>query len=127
MNQQKTKILVKNIATIAVLIGVLIVAYVMFVNKKDVPLDALSVGAVPAETVATPDVVGARVIRSVRELNDLKSAIASTAAIFSSAVFKGLEDFSIVVPAEPVGRENPFVATEWKLKMKAFEEQAKNK
>ncbi len=122
MNSQKTKALIKNIVMSAVLIGVLIIAYIVF--KKDTEVNTLSGGAVAVDSVFTPDVVEARVTRTVTELNELKSAIASMIAIFSTPVFRSLEDFSVSIPEEPVGRENPFVITEWKIKTKALEDAA---
>ncbi len=126
MNPQKTKILVKNVAVGVGIIGVLIVAYIMFVKKNDVPTGEFSVDVTSTETVTTPYVVEAKVMRTVRELSELNRAVASTIAIFRTPIFQSLENFSVVVPEEPVGSKNPFVATEWKLKLKAFEEQAKN-
>ncbi len=125
MNPQKTKIPVKNIAIGSVLIGVLIITY--FVFKKVTQVNTSSDGAVVVDSVQTADVVEAKVIRTVRELNDLKSAVEINAAVFSSTAFRVLEDFSVVVPTELVGRENPFVITEWRIKIKAFEDAASKK
>ncbi len=125
MNSQKTEALIKNIVVGSIIVGVLIAAYFLFV--KDTPVDTLSGGAVAVDSVSTADVVQAKVTRTVSELKDLKSALASAIAIFTTPVFGSLENFSVSVPAEQVGRVNPFVITEWKIKIKALEEQARTR
>ncbi len=125
MNSQKTEALIKNIVVGSIIVGVLIAAYFLFV--KDTPVDTLSGEAVAVDSVSTADVVQAKVTRTVSELKDLKSALASAIAIFTTPVFGSLENFSVSVPAEQVGRVNPFVITEWKIKIKALEEQARTR
>ncbi len=123
MNPQKTKILVKNIVTSIIVVGLLVIIY--FVLKKDTPTDTPIVNGASTDTVTNANVIDIRVARSVKELSDLKSAVVNTAALFSTAAFRGLEDFSVVIPTEPVGRENPFIKTEWKIRIEALEQQVR--
>lgn len=122
MNSQKPKTLITNIVTGVIVIGILVVGYFVFVNNSTPAVNGNS----PQKTVTTTD-IGSSVSRGVSELSDLNRAVASGAGVFSTPLFRGLEDFSTVVPEEPVGRENPFIATPWKIKIKALEDTAGKK
>ncbi len=123
MNPQKTKIFLKSIIIGAVLIGLLAISY--FVFKKDTPDDTLPSVVAAVDSSVSTNIIGATATRSVGELNELKSAIATVTTIFSSPAFKGLEHFPFSVPPEPVGRKNPFAMTEWKIKIQALEAASK--
>lgn len=125
MKSQQTKKLAINIATLAVIIVVIGAGYLAF--KKDALPEVVQQAAVVDTAAQTTTIMGIEVSRTVRGLNDLNSSVASAATILSTPSFRRFKDFSRTVPAEPVGRENPFSATEWKAKINALEGQAQKK
>lgn len=122
MQQEQIKSLLVNIMTAVVVIGVLVAGYFVFI-KKDTAITSsvtsiTSVARIAEETAS----IGAEIDYTVKDLKDLTRAVASSTVIFDLPEFQKLQDFSVTVPAETVGRDNPFIPTAWKLKMKALEE-----
>lgn len=122
MEQDKTKNLLINILTAAVVVGVAVAGYFVFMKTDTtsitgVAAPATSVAVVAEETTA----IGNEIDSTVRNLGDLERAVASSKVIFDLPAFKNLEDFSVEIPGDTVGRVNPFVPTVWKIKMKALE------
>ncbi len=119
-----TKELIVNLA-----IGLLVVvaglfAYFIFAKEgSDVVKESLVLrgGATTGETV----VLGAQVANTIVELRELKKAVADTTGLFNSRAFTNLRDFSVSIPEEAIGRENPFLPTVWKLRAIAEEERAR--
>lgn len=107
-----------NILTAVVVIGVLTAGYFVFINKQTPVANVdTSVAQIAEETAS----IGTEIDSTVRDLKDLERAVASSKVIFDLPAFQNLQDFSVAVPTEAVGRTNPFVPTAWKLKMKALE------
>lgn len=107
--------------TVAVVAGFLYAGYTVFLKSNEPSSTAvpeLSVAKIAEETA----VVGVEIDRTVRNLKDLEHAVASSKLIFDLPAFQNLQDFSVAIPEESLGRTNPFVPTAWKLKMKALEE-----
>lgn len=121
MQQEQIKTLLVNGATGLVVVGVLVAGYLVFV-KKEPELVVSSVTISPEEVAVQTGSIGADIERAVRDLEDLNRAVQDSATVFGMATFKRLKDLSVRVSAEAVGRENPFVPAEWKVKMKVFEE-----
>ena len=90
------KTLAKNkgiLATVAIFIGVMFINNLFF-KQEDVPLsDELSAVA-----------IGNDLVKIQTELQVVKL----DRTLFSSTSYLLLNDFSIVVPAQPTGRANPF-------------------
>jgi hypothetical protein len=121
MQQDQIKTLIVNILTVAIVVGAVVVGYFVF-TKQAAPVggDTTSVAQIAAETAS----IGAEIDNTVRDLQDLKNAVESSRIVFELPEFKNLENFSVSIPSESIGRVNPFVPTAWKLKMKAVEEAA---
>ena len=122
MQQDKIKSLLVNILTAGVIVGVVVVGYIVFTKSDVVPTvgssaPSTSVAFVAQETAA----IGTEIDTTVRDLGELESAVASAAVIFDLPAFKNLEDFSVTVSPENIGRTNPFIPTAWKIKMNAIE------
>lgn len=102
----KSKIV--KIGIIVIVVILLFVAY-SFV-KKDKPQGTLSsserdVAVAPIDSTSSAAVVGNELLGLLLSLNQLQL----DDSVFSSPVFQGLEDISIVLPPEDVkGRSNPF-------------------
>ncbi|KKU81648.1 MAG: hypothetical protein UY07_C0012G0007 [Parcubacteria group bacterium GW2011_GWA1_47_8] len=122
--EPRTKEIIVNVSIIAVVIVLCIVGYFLFV-KNDAIKAALSGSdtAVIDETVAA----GADVTKTVAQIAELNKAVEDTNKLLSSSTFTDLRDFSVTVPKEAIGRANPFVSTEWKLKALAREKAAGKK
>jgi len=90
----------KKIIYIAVLILLGLVAY-NYLFKPEINLDPVTSESVASSSELAVD----REILTL--LGDLHSLVLDN-SIFSSAVFKSLEDFSLPVEDEPKGRNNPF-------------------
>lgn len=119
MQQEQIKKIIINGLAILVIAGVIITGYFAFTNGStpDTILE-VSVGRVAEET----RFIGTEIDKTVKDLEGLDSALDSSVAIFSLPAFRSLQDFSVSIPEEPVGRDNPFVPTLWKAQMKVLEE-----
>lgn len=118
-NEQKKSPMV-SIITGVVVIGAAAALYYIFTNKgqpQSPVVEATSVGNIASETV----LMGADIESTVKDLDNLKRAVESATIIFGTPAFQSLQDFSVVVPGQPIGRQNPFVLTSWKLKIKELE------
>lgn len=103
-----------NIGTGIVVVGVIVVGYWMFArNQSAVTPKGEGIAKATEQTI----VAGTDLARTIKELSDLNSAVLSSVGIFNTPSFRELKDFSVEVPAEPLGRDNPFVPTEWKTKL----------
>lgn len=120
MQKEKTKSILVNILTVVVLGGVLVVGYFVFVKKDTAFTDKIASIAKIAQDTAS---IGAEIDYTVRDLGDLERAVSGSRLIFDLPAFKSLQDFTVAIPSEAVGRPNPFVITAWKLKMKVIGEQ----
>lgn len=123
MQNEQTKSLLVNIITGVVVIGVLTAGYFVFTGQSQVPAVTsaiTSVGQVASETAS----IGNEIESTVRDLEDLQNAVASSAILFSTPAFQNLQDFTAAVPFESIGRTNPFLVTNWKQKMIALEKTA---
>lgn len=121
MQQEQIKALLVNIFTGAVILGVIVAGYLVFVKKDTTIINSVTSVAKIAEQTTS---IGMEIDATVRDLKDLSDAVAKSKVIFDLPAFQNLENFSVTIPKETVGRINPFVPTAWKLKMKAQEEEA---
>ncbi|TAN35719.1 hypothetical protein EPN27_03230 [Patescibacteria group bacterium] len=120
MQQEQIKKIIINGLAVLVIVGVVVTGYMSFTggNTNDIATyDASVVGQVAEET----RLIGDEIDRTVSELRGLDSALESSVAIFDLPAFMNLEDFSISIFEEPVGRDNPFIPTLWKEQMKVIE------
>lgn len=124
MQQEQIKSLLVNIFTGAVIVGVLIASYFVFLKPEVVSDNSIASVAVIAEETTS---IGVEIDATKKDLRDLSRAVASSSAIFKLPAFMNLKDFTVAIPEEPLGRVNPFLPTEWKLKMKAMEETTNKK
>ena len=118
MQHKQTKTLLVNTITAAVVVGVFVAGYFVFVKEDTDPTTKEIVVARIAEETTS---IGAEIDYTVRILEDLDIAVASSRIIFDLPAFRNLQNFTVEIPAEAIGRVNPFVPTDWKLKMKAQE------
>lgn len=124
MSQEQTKNLLINIVTVLVIVGILVEGYFVFKGKQVVGPGETAV-APSAENATEIVVIGSEIARTVTDLQDLKRSVEGSATVFSMPEFKNLQDFSTSIPSEVVGRTNPFITTDWKLKTMALEEAVK--
>lgn len=103
-----------NIGTGIVAVGVLVVGYWMFVKNQNTTSPR---GEETTKATEQTIVAGTDLARTIKELSDLNSAVLSSVGIFRTQSFRELKDFSVEIPEEPLGRDNPFVPTEWKTKL----------
>lgn len=121
MKQEQTKSLTVNILTAVVVGGVLFVGYFVFLRKEIPTVDSVASSVAEVAKIAEETaLIGTEIDFTVRDLGELARAVASSNIIFDLPAFKNLQDFSISIPVETVGRANPFVPTEWKLRMNAI-------
>ena len=114
-----------NVATGALVLGVIVGGYFAFVSKKT---DTAAPDAVVStQGIAQTIAISTNISRTKTELSELKKAVAASVEVFTSPEFRSLRDFSVQVPEEPIGRDNPFIPTDWKLKIKAQEAAASKK
>lgn len=126
MQQEQIKTLLVNVLTAAVVGGVLAVGYFVFI-KKDTAVTSTGASAPSVATIAEETTfIGAEIDSSVQDLKGLERAVASSTVIFDLPAFKNLQDFSVAIPAEAIGRPNPFIPAAWKLKLKTLEETIKS-
>lgn len=108
------KTLIMNIGTWIIVLGVLALGYWMFARKQgSAPLEVNDTANITKQTI----VEGTDLARTIRDLSDLNRAILSSVGIFNMQSFRELKDFSVDVPKESVGRDNPFLPTEWKIRL----------
>ncbi len=118
MQKEQIKSLLINTTTVILITGVFIVGYFVFTKEESsLPIESEAT----KEKVAQVATISIEVARTVKELGELKRSVERSVEIFTLPSFEGLKDFSVEVPSETIGRENPFVPTVWKLKIKAFE------
>lgn len=110
MQKEQIKTLLVNIAIIAVVVGVAVAGYFVFKGYET----GVDLGSqdTTAQSTAT---MGAEITRTVETLRELSTSVKFSAMIFSRPVFQSLTNFSVGVSPEPIGRENPFTPTLWKL------------
>lgn len=121
MQKEQIKTLLVNLVTVVLVVAVLIVGYSAFVKKEPV-VSGVAV-SLSTETVAqTTALIGAKIGDTVTSLKKLHTAVADATTVFDLFAFINLVDFSVDIPRQNAGRENPFVPTEWKLKIKVLED-----
>lgn len=124
MSQEQIKNLLVNIATGAIVVGIIFAGYFVFKSKQPVVVsDGVNIS--PETNAAETVVIGVEIARTVMGLQDLKNSVESSATVFGMPAFKNLQDFSVAVPPEAIGRIDPFVPTDWKIRAKALEEAIK--
>lgn len=120
MQQEQIKKIIVNGLAILVIVGVVVTGYRSFTGSKTENITTPEVSVV-GQVADETRLIGAEIDRTVRELRGLGSALESSVAIFDLPAFTNLQDFSVSISEEPVGRDNPFVPTTWKARMKALE------
>lgn len=116
MPKDQTKKILIDIVTGLVLAGVLIAAYFAFSSSKTIIPGIVKSSTATADKVVT---TGAEVADTVQNLKDLNRSVAKFSAVFELPAFASLQDFSVDIVPEAVGRSNPFLPTDWKLAQKA--------
>ncbi len=116
MEQQKTKKMITDALTIAVVIGVFITGYYVFKGA-----DVTESGIVTQKTEIADQVVqaGVEVDTTIRNLKNLQSSVVASSVVFAAPSFMSLQDLSTKITPEKVGRPDPFVPTSWKLAQKS--------
>lgn len=125
MPQEQIKTLLVNIFTAVIIVGVFVAGYFVFIKKDGVVTGAVTSVSTVARVAEETATIGVEIDSTVRDLKDLSRAVASSTIIFELPEFRNLENFSVTIPTETIGRDNPFVPTIWKLRMKELEESAK--
>ena len=128
MQKEQTKPLLVNIMTGVIVVGILAAGYFAFTNRDQTQPTATptSTPTSVSEIASRTALVGIEIEATVKDLSDLNHAVASSAIIFSTPAFQNLQDFSVGVASESVGRPNPFVWSDWKVSLKILENKAVN-
>lgn len=121
MHQEQIKALVVNIFTGAIIVGVFVAGYLVFFKKNDETVTSVASVARIAEQTAS---IGVEIDATLKDLKELSDAVSRSKVFFDMPSFRNLENFTVAVPKEEIGRDNPFLPTVWKLKMKSLEEAA---
>ncbi|HAS84944.1 MAG TPA: hypothetical protein DCS23_02650 [Candidatus Yonathbacteria bacterium] len=118
MQQEQIKALIVNIFTGAVIVGVFVAGYfIIFKKDTEVVTSVQSIARIAEQTAS----IGIEIDATVKDLAELSDAISRSKVFFDMPAFSNLENFTVAVPSEGVGRTNPFLPTAWKLKMKEQE------
>lgn len=122
MTPEKIKALIVNILTVVVVLGVVVAAFFIF-TKKDIPVvgDTAASVATVAKIAEETALIGTEIDYTVRDLGNLARAVESSNALFDLPAFKNLQDFTVPIFSQAIGRANPFLPTDWKLKFSALE------
>lgn len=131
MNSKSSKSIIVNIITVILVLGVLALGYVTFM-KGNV---TTSVGTASQTNLSVlPDsstntlTTSLRVAQTAKDLKELSRSVEESSILFNSKkAFQDLVDFSVSIPSEPAGRENPFVKTSWRLNFEELERAAEKK
>ncbi|MFZ2831569.1 MAG: hypothetical protein WAZ40_00215 [Minisyncoccia bacterium] len=115
MQKEQKKAVLVNILTFVVVAGLLFTGYIVFLKPAETLTDGQQVVSV-AQTAEDAAAIGNQIKNTKRELSDLERAVASSSVVFSKPAFKNLQDFTVIVSSEPVGRDNPFTPALWKIK-----------
>ena len=118
MRTQQSKTLITNIVTGMIILGFFGVGYWFFVKKQG---ETNGEATTSVEERATQTIVaGTDMARTIKDLNELNVAIRNSRDFFDVQAFQSLQDFSVTIPEEPIGRENPFTLPDWKVAMDAL-------
>lgn len=122
MEREQTKNILVNILTAAIVLGVLVAGYIVFTKKDSAGTSSTQPAPSIAKIAEETSSIGVEIDATVRDLKDLSRAVASSTVIFDLPAFKNLQDFTVTISTEAIGRPNPFIVPDWKIKMKALEE-----
>lgn len=107
-----------DIITWAGIISVFVVGYLVFKPKSQIASPVVD----PAVAIAArTEAIGADIGRAVAGMKELTQAVNDSLSIFDEPIFQKLEDFSLTLTPETVGRDNPFEQAAWKRKIKIDE------
>ncbi|MBI5798390.1 MAG: hypothetical protein HZB10_00470 [Candidatus Yonathbacteria bacterium] len=113
MQNEQIKTIVSNTAIILIIVAAGAAGYFFLKDKLAVLSSRDSFGQVDTELSIAE--VGSEITRTVALLKKLDGLVKESALIFSEPSFGSLEDFSVEIPKESLGRDNPFIPTNWKL------------
>ena len=115
MNFQDHKKLIKEIGIGLVVIAILVFAYYFFVDSSSTTTPA-STTTTSNQTTSTDNTD--QIANTLAELDSLRQGIVDSKSMLeSNHAFKSLNDFSVVITAEPYGdRDNPFAETAAEVK-----------
>lgn len=105
---------------IAITIFVFLVLYLGYNSITGNPSQDGSASGEPQS--ATQQMVSAssqEVTQTFDELKNLNRSIVNSAALLDLPAFDQLQDNSVQVSPEPIGRDNPFAQTDWKTRLGA--------
>jgi hypothetical protein len=100
MNQQAKS----SKKTLWILIVIVVVAALIYFYTIGNPTDSSSLTETDVAGSQDAQNVGSRVLVLLNQINSLKI----DSSIFGSATYRSLVDYSITIPEQPVGRQNPF-------------------
>lgn len=126
MKNEQKKSLIINIAIGAFVVAVVVGGYFVFI-KQDQASSSISNVTSVTNTASKTLLIGADIEATIRDLDNLKRAVESATMTFSSASFQNLQDFSVTIPVQAVGRTNPFLITSWKQAMIDLEKKSSTK
>lgn len=112
MQKEQIKKILIDLITASVVVAVLVIGYYVFFKKNTVSQVVVGSSTEVADQVV---LVGSQIANTARSLRDLRSSVEKTSAVLSTPAFTSLQDFSVEVSPEPIGRANPFLPTDWKI------------
>lgn len=120
----ETKSFVMNITTGVLVVALLGTGYFVFLKTGTTPAPSATPSSSVALVAQQTSSIGADIENTVQSLKNLSQAVENATVIFDLPSFKNLQDFSVPVPTDTIGRDNPFVPSDWKIKLKAAEDKA---
>ena len=108
MSTEQIKKLSINISAGVIIFGILFTIYNIFTKDKKeiIPKVATSNKETTEQAVVR---ISEEIQHTLKILSGLKELTASSAIIFDLPEFKNLNDLSVEIPDQPLGRENPFI------------------
>lgn len=121
MQKEQIKAVIIEVLTWGGIISIFAVGYFVFIGKKQV---APTVVDPSVEIAARTELISANIDITVIGMRELSKAVGESLVIFDKPVFQKLVDYSLLVPHETTGREDPFEQTTWKRQIKINEFEA---
>lgn len=117
MKEDQSKSPVMNIVTGIVVVGLLVAGYFILFKKDTATISPTSVALVAQKTSS----LGVDIDSTIQSLKNLSRAVENATIIFDLPAFRNLQDFSVPVTTDGIGRINPFTPADWKIKLNEAE------
>lgn len=94
----------KKIILTVLIIGILFIVYALFIKKDPTQENLVSDGVSDIQSSAEAQILGSQIAQALLRIEKIKL----DKSIFSSEIYKSLQDRSQPIIEEPIGRPDPF-------------------